>query len=136
MVILYYNSFEETFAVAIDILQSFDKIWQKSLFFRLLSLVFFPFLFTMNFSFLPSSLITFTVDGYYFSPKSIDNGVLQCVVFSVTLLFPLCFMIYLKQTFLFTHVPIILFCAFFFTRSPQAYKFYFTNNCRSPTAPD
>ncbi len=80
------DSFDETFAVALDKSKAFDRVWQKYLLKKLSSYRFYssPCLFIS--SFLSGRSLSFVVKGQCSKPKSINSGVRQGSVLSPTLL--------------------------------------------------
>ena len=70
-----FRDFGETFAVALDISKTFDRVWHKALISKLPSYGFYPSLCNFISSFLSDHSIAAVVDSLYSSPKSINNGV-------------------------------------------------------------
>ncbi len=79
------SCFGETFAVSLDISRAFDRVWHKSLLFKLPSYGFYPSVCTFISSFLSGRSISAVVDIYCSKPKSINSGVNQESVLSPTL---------------------------------------------------
>ena len=80
-----FRDFGEIFAVVLDILKAFDRVWHKSLITKLSSWGFYPSLYTFIFSFLFDRSIAAVVDSHCCSPKTINSGVPQDSVLSPTL---------------------------------------------------
>ncbi len=79
------SRFAETFAVALDMSKAFDRVWHKSLLYKLPSLGFYPSLCTFISSFLSGRCNSPTVDGHCSTPKPINRGVPQGSALSPTL---------------------------------------------------
>ncbi len=79
------SRFGETFAIALEMLKAYDKVWHKSLLSKLPSFSFYPFLCTFISSFLPGRPISAIVDYHCSTPKPINSGVPQGSALSLTL---------------------------------------------------
>ncbi len=79
------SRFGETFVVTLDMSKAFDRVWHKSLLFKLPSFGFYPFLCTFISSFLSGRSISAIADGHCSTPKPIKSGVPQGSVPSPTL---------------------------------------------------
>ncbi len=79
------SRFVETFVVALDMSKAFDRVWYKSLLFKLPSFGFYPSLCTFISSFLSGRSVSAIVDCHCSSPKPINCGVPQGSVLSPTL---------------------------------------------------
>ena len=84
MVILFYE-LRETFVVGLDISKGFDRVWHKSLIFKIPFYGVYLSLSTFISSFLSERSIAAVVDGHCSSPKNINSGVSQGSVISPTL---------------------------------------------------
>ncbi len=82
----FLSSFGETFAVSLNMAKAFDRVWDKSLLFKLPSYRLYPSLFTFILSFISDRSVSAVVDGHCSSPKTINSGVPQGSVLSPTLL--------------------------------------------------
>ncbi len=81
---VYLLSFGETFSVTLDILKAVNKVWHRFLHSKIL-LDSIPLSVPLSLSFLSSCSISAMVDGYCFSPKTVNTGVPQASVLSPTL---------------------------------------------------
>ena len=96
-----FRDFGETFAVGLDISKAFDRVWHKSLIFKLPSYGLYPSLCTFISSFLSNRSIAALVDGHYSSPKTINSGVPQGSVLS-----PILFLLFINDILNLTQCPI------------------------------
>ncbi len=81
----FLSHFSETFAVALDMLKTFDRVWHKSLLSKLPSFGFYPSPLTFISSFLSGWCISAIVDSHCSTPKTINSGIPQGSVLSPTL---------------------------------------------------
>ncbi len=79
------SRFGETFSVALDMSNAFDRVWHKLLLSKLPSFGFYPSLCSFISNFLSGRSISVFVDDHCSSPKPINSGVPQGSVLSVTL---------------------------------------------------
>ena len=79
------QSFDISFAVALDISKTSDRVWHKALISKLPSFGIYPSLSDLHSNFLSGCSIAAVVDGHYSSFKSINSGVPQGSVLSPTL---------------------------------------------------
>ena len=80
-----FRDFGEIFSGGLDISKAFDRVWHKSLIYKLSSYRFYPSLCIFISSFLFDRSIVAVVDGRCCSPKTINSGFPQCSVLSITL---------------------------------------------------
>ncbi len=71
----FLSSFGETFAVALDMSNSFDRVWHKSFLFKLPSYGCYPSLCTLIYRFLSDRSISAVVDGQCSTPITKISGV-------------------------------------------------------------
>ncbi len=104
------NYFCETFAFALDISKAFDRIWHKALLSKFPSFGFYPSLCTLISSFLSDRSIAAIVDGHCSTRKTINSGVPQGSVLSLTLLLMFINNLFSIATVLSIPMPMILLC--------------------------
>src|ERR1700755_643843 len=95
------RGFGESFAVALDILKAFDRVWHKALISKLPSFGIYPSLCDLFSNFLSSRSIAAVVDGHRSSFKSVNSGVPQGSVLSTTL-----FLLFINDFLSITSSPI------------------------------
>ncbi len=81
----FLSCFVETFSVSLDISKAFDRVWSKSLHFKLPSFSFCPWLCSFISSFFSGRSVSGVVDDHCCSPKLINSGVPHGSVLSPTL---------------------------------------------------
>ena len=96
-----FRNFDETFAVSLEILKAFDRVWHKSFISELPSHWFYPSLYIFISSFLSDRSIATVVDGHCSSSKSINSSVPQGYVLSPTL-----FLLFINDLLNLTQCPI------------------------------
>ncbi len=95
------SRFSETFAVALDMSKTFDRVWHKSLLSKLPYFGFYTSLCSFISSFLSGRSISDIVDGHCSTPQPINTGVLQGAVLSPTL-----FLLFINDLFSINNCPL------------------------------
>ncbi len=114
------SRFAETFAVTLDILKAFDRVWHKALLSKIPSFDFYPALCSLLSSFLSGRSIAAVVDGHCSTSQPITSGVPQGSVLSPTL-----FLLFIHDLLSLTSCP-------FYSYADDTTLYYFTSFDRQP----